>query len=138
MGAFSSLGCMPQLDIRRLAAVDMYGTRGSSLRRRLIVAEIIAGATVGTALGVLVAIDSSSGWQLFGLWLAGTCLNYVPLSLHAVSLLRPGALSAELAGVDVAAEHRSYTRQQVWIAVPLLFVALSLVQLRGRRTETSS
>jgi hypothetical protein len=30
---------MPQLAIRRLAAVDMYGTRGSTLRRRLIVAS---------------------------------------------------------------------------------------------------
>ncbi len=121
---------MPRLDIRRLASVDMYGTAGSRLRRRVIVAEFVFGAVVGTALGVVVAITSSGlGWRLFGIWLAGACLNYVPLALHALSLLPGHRLEAELADVDTGSELRHYTVAQLWIAVPLLFAALGLLQL---------
>jgi hypothetical protein len=119
-----------RLDLRRLAAVDMYGARGTLLRRRVIVAEFVLGAVVGTALGVAVAASASSlGWRVFGLWLAGACLNYVPLALHAISLSRKGRLAAELAGVDVPGELRYYTKAQLWIAVPLLFVVLGVTQL---------
>jgi hypothetical protein len=121
------------LDVRRLAAVDMHGARGTALRRRVIVAEFVLGAVLGTALGVVATASASAiGWRLFGLWIATACLNYVPLALHAISLLRPGALDAELAGVDVGQELRYYTKAQVWIAVPLLFVVLAIAQL-GRR-----
>ena len=122
-----------RVDVRRLAAVDMHGVRGTTLRRRVIVAEFVLGAFVGTALGVAAAASASAiGWRLFGLWIATACLNYVPLALHAISLLRPGALDAELAGVDVGQELRYYTKAQMWIAVPLLFVVLAIAQL-GRR-----
>jgi uncharacterized membrane protein len=119
-----------RLDLRRLAAVDMHGARGSLLRRRVIVAEFVLGAVVGTALGVAVAASASSaGWRVFGLWLVGACVNYVPLALHAISLSRPGRLDAELAGVDVPDELRYYTKAQLWIAVPALFVVLGVTQL---------
>jgi len=35
---------MPFLDVRRLAAVDMHGTHGTLLRRRIILAEFVLGA----------------------------------------------------------------------------------------------
>ncbi len=125
-----------RLEIRRLAAVDMYGARGTMLRRRVIVAEFVLGAVLGTALGVAVAASASAlGWRVFGVWLAGGCLNYVPLALHAISLLRPGRLEAELAGVDVRQELRYYTKAQVWIVVPLLFVVLAIAQLRQRPSQ---
>jgi hypothetical protein len=125
---------MPRVDVRRLAAVDMHGLRGTSLRRRVIVAEFVLGALGGVALGVLVAATGSSlGFRLFGAWIAGACLNYVPLSIHAISLLPERRLERELAGVDVPAELRHYTKAQLWIAVPLLFVALDLRQRRGRK-----
>jgi hypothetical protein len=76
---------------------------------------------------------SSLGFRLFGAWIAGACLNYVPLSIHAISLLPERRLERELAGVDVPAELRHYTKAQLWIAVPLLFVALDLRQRRGRK-----
>jgi hypothetical protein len=120
-----------RIDVRRLAAVDMHGTHGTQRRRRIIVAEFVLGAVVGTAIGVAVAVTASSaGWRVFGAWIAGACLNYVPLALHALDLSRPGRLGAELEGVDVPAELRYYTKAQLWIAVPLLFIVLALAQRR--------
>jgi hypothetical protein len=105
----------------------MYGGRGTRLRRNLIVAEFVLGALGGVAVGILVAATGPSlGWLLFGLWLAGACLNYVPLAAHALSLLPGSRLEAELAGVDIRGELRYYTRAQLWIAVPLLFIVLGL------------
>jgi hypothetical protein len=125
---------MPRLEMRRLAAVDMHGARGTVFRRRLIVAEFVLGAVAGTALGVYVAASASSlAWRLFGIWIAGACLNYVPLALHSLSLLRDGALRAELRGADVRAELRHYTAVQVWVAVPLLFDVLAVRQLTAGR-----
>ena len=122
---------MPLLDIRRLAAVDMHGARGTLLRRRIILAEFVLGALAGTGLGLFLAFVSSSvGWVVFGALLAGICLNYVPLALHALRLSRRGALDAELEGVDLPRELRRYTKLQFWIAVPLLFVGLAAVSTR--------
>jgi hypothetical protein len=125
---------VPRLEMRRLAAVDMHGARGTVLRRRVIVAEFVLGAVAGTAGGVYVAASASSlGWRLFGIWIAGACLNYVPLALHSLSLLRDGALGAELRDADVRAELRHYTAAQVWVAVPLLFDVLAVRQLTAGR-----
>jgi hypothetical protein len=115
--------------VRRLAAIDMYGARGALGRRRVIVAEFVLGALAGTALGVWLALAATTlGWRLFGVWIAGACLNYVPLALYALSLARPGRLEAELEGVDVRHELRYYTKAQFFIAVPLLFVVLAPLQ----------
>jgi hypothetical protein len=122
---------MPDVDVRRLAAVDMHGVRGTRLRRRIIVAEFILGALGCTALGLLAVGSAELGWRLFGAWLAGVGLNYMPLALHAVSLLPAGRLAAELAGADIGRELRHYTGAQFWGMVPLLFVVLALIQLRN-------
>ncbi|HET8742692.1 MAG TPA: hypothetical protein VFM41_08725 [Gaiella sp.] len=120
---------MPRIDVRRLAAVDMYGAHGTQRRRRIIVAEFVLGAVVGTAIGVAVAVAAGSlGWRVFGAWIAGACLNYVPLAAHALDLSRPGRLASELEGVDVPRELRHYTKAQFWIAVPLLFLVLAARQ----------
>lgn len=122
---------MPLPDVRRLAAVDMHGARGTLFRRRIILAEFVLGALAGTGLGVFLAVASSSvGLCAFGALLAGICLNYVPLALHALQLSRRGALDAELRGVDLPRELRRYTKLQFWIAVPLLFVGLAAVSTR--------
>jgi hypothetical protein len=61
---------MPRLDVRRLAAVDMYGTAGTQWRRRVITGEFIAGAIGCFALGLWVAFTAEAfGWRLFGAWL---------------------------------------------------------------------
>jgi hypothetical protein len=124
---------MPYVDVRRLAAVDMYGVRGTMLRRRVILAEFVVGAVSGTVLGAVVAASASSvGWLVFGVWVAGIGLNYVPLALHALSLSPRGRLDDQLSGVDVRRDLRRYTREQFWLAVPLLFVVFAASQFRAR------
>ena len=121
------------MDVRRLAAVDMHGAYGRPWRRWVIVAEFLTGATAGVALGVYLTA-AAQGWaRLIGLWVAGACLNYVPLAAHALDLTRPGRLDRELAGVDIRAALRHYTTRQLWIAVPLLLWLLALRQWRAPR-----
>jgi hypothetical protein len=110
------------VDVRRLAAVDMHGLKGTSLRRRIIVAEFVLGALVMVGVGSYFLFTMSGGWPLFALWLIGAGLNYVPLSVHAISLTKPGALAAELGAIDVPAELRRYGVLQLWIFVPLALV----------------
>ena len=120
---------MTLVDVRRLAAVDMWGAAGTRFRRRIILAEFVAGATLGVALGILVLVTAdSTAWMVFGAYLVGVCLNYVPLALHAASLYPPERLEAELEGVDIGRELRRYTVLQVWLFVPVLFVALAVIQ----------
>jgi hypothetical protein len=121
------------VDVRRLAAVDMHGAYGRPWRRWVIVAEFLTGATVGVALGVYVTAVAHGWGRLIGLWVAGACLNYVPLAAHALDLTRPGRLDRELAGVDIPAALRHYTTRQLWVAVPLLFWPLALRQWRAPR-----
>ena len=56
----------------------MHGSRGTTRRRRLILAEFVLGATVGPAISLakLVTASSTSGFVL-GAWLLGATLNYV-------------------------------------------------------------
>ncbi len=116
-------------NVRRLAAVDMHGAHGTSLRRTVIVSEFVLGAVAGTPLGILLATRASAlGWLLLGIWIAGICLNYVPLALHALSLAGRGRLESELRGADISQELRHYTKAQLWIFVPLLFVVLAPLQ----------
>ena len=128
------MGVMERLDVRRLAAVDMYGAAGTRRRRRLIRAEFILGAVGGIGLGVWAAATAATpGWQLFGAWIAGVGVNYAALAWQAALLSRPGALEAELAGADLPRELRRYSYLQLWVVVPLLLAVLALRQHRVRR-----
>jgi hypothetical protein len=120
---------METLDVRRLAAVDMHGVAGTSRRRRLIRAEFVLGAAGCLSLGVWAAVTAPApGWKLFGAWLAGAGVNYAVLTWQALSLSRPGALEAELAGADIRRDLRYYSSRQFWVAVPLLFAVLAFRQ----------
>lgn len=126
---------MLSMDVKRLAALDMWGTRGTARRRRIIVTEFIIGAIGGTAIGAWVMVAASrTGTEVFGAWIAAAALNYVPLSVYAIRLSRPGALDAELAGVDTGRELRRYSVLQVLLVVPLAFWVLSVLALARRRT----
>lgn len=119
------------LDVRRLAAIDMWGSAGAPWRRWIILAEFLLGVLGGGALGLgLLSAGGGAGRTAVGLWLTGVAANYVPLSVHALTLVRPGALDAEIEGVDVPAELRHYTTAQLWVAVPLLLVPLAAAQWR--------
>ena len=118
-----------RLDVRRLAAVDMWGSAGVRWRRWVILIEFLLGVVGGGALGIglIVARDGFLG-RLLGAWLIGVALNYVPLAVHALALIRPNALEAELTGVDVYQELRHYTTAQFWVVVPVLLVILGARQ----------
>ena len=57
---------MTRLDVKRLAVLDMWGTAGTSRRRRLIRAEFLVGVIGCTGLGVYV-LATGSGWMT-ALW----------------------------------------------------------------------
>jgi len=105
----------------------MYGGSGSRLRRCLVLAEFAVAALGGLALGgwILTALASVGG-VIFGIWLIGTGLNYVPLAAYAIVLTRSGALEAELSEVDVSRELRYYTARLFWLFVPLAVVVMAI------------
>ncbi|MGC5310958.1 hypothetical protein [Micromonospora zamorensis] len=122
------------MNVRRLAAVDMHGARGTTRRRRIILAEFLVGVVAMVGLGIwLLASSSGLGSRAIGLWLTGAGLNYAPLSLYAVALMRPGALDTELTGVDIDRELRRYTVLQLWVFVPLSLVAFAVRDALTRR-----
>jgi hypothetical protein len=111
----------------------MWGSDGTSRRRRIIRAEFAIGAIGCTLLGVF-ALARGSGWQFaIGIWLLGAGANYVPLALHAQSLSRPGALEGELHGLDIPHELRRAGLRQFWIAVPFAGAGAALAQARSER-----
>jgi hypothetical protein len=119
------------VNVRRLAALDMYGTTGTARRKRVILAEFTAALAVTVALGTWLAIgESGLGTRILGIWLIGAGLNYAPLAAFAISLRRPGALEAELADLDTGRELRRYSVLQLWILVPLALIAMTV---QGRK-----
>ncbi|MEU8114990.1 hypothetical protein [Micromonospora sp. NPDC048947] len=122
------------MNVRRLAAIDMYGSRGTTRRRRIILAEFLVGVVLMVTWGCwLLASANGFGTRAFGLWLVGAGLNYAPLSLYALALMRPGALDVELAGVDTDRELRRYTVLQLWVFVPFALVVFAIRDALARR-----
>jgi len=113
------------VNVRRLAAIDMYGVRGTARRRRIILVEFVAGVVAMVSIGGWMLTQSSeTGGRLLGLWFIGAGLNYAPLAMYAIALSRSGALGAELADVDTHKELHRYGVLQLWILVPLSLVVL--------------
>jgi hypothetical protein len=84
----------------------MWGSAGTTRRRRLIGAEFVVGAAGCTILAVL-ALLASGGWEVaVGVWLVGAGANDPPLAVHAHSLSGSGALEAELENLDLVREFR--------------------------------
>ena len=127
------------IDVRRLAAIDMYGRHGSKRRRRLILAEFVLAAIDIPLLGLTIVLAPALPRVFLGAYLIGVGLNFVPLALHAISMSRAGLLGTELAGVDVAAELRRYTAKHLFIGIPLLVLTLGVAQFAmSRRTPSES
>lgn len=115
------------MNVRRLAAIDMYGTRGTMRRRRVITAELILTTIGAVALGIWLTWNAPGlGGRLFGMWAIGVGLNYAPLAAYAITLSRPGAIGAELDGIDTSRELRRYGLLQFWAAVPLALAGLTV------------
>ena len=79
-------------DPRRLAAADMWGTRGSLRRRRIIRGEFVVGACGCTLLGILTLLHGSGGWIFLGVWLVGAGANYFPLVIPCHRVVAAGGL----------------------------------------------
>lgn len=114
------------MDPRRLAAVDMYGTHGTSRRRRIILFEFVAGLIAALAFGAWLVSVGDVGNAVIGIIIIGIGLNYAPLAVYAVKFSPAGALEGELSDVDVPAELRRYTILQLWVFVPLALVVLDV------------
>jgi len=85
---------------------------------------VVGCITLGT-----FAVLSGSGWEVgLGVWLLGVGVNDVPLALHAQTLSRPGALEAELEGVELHRELRRAGLTQFWIAVPFAVAIAAVAQ----------
>jgi hypothetical protein len=92
---------MTAVDVRRLAAIDMYGTTGTVRRRRIVLAEFIAGTVGLVTMGAWLARASVGlGGRVLGIWMIGAGLNYALLAAHALALSQPGALGVELRGFE--------------------------------------
>jgi len=87
------------IDVRRLAAIDMYGRHGSKRRRRLILAEFVLAAIDIPLLGLTIVLAPALPRVFLGAYLIGVGLNFVPLALHAISMSRAGLLGTA-AGAD--------------------------------------
>lgn len=123
------------VDVRRLAAVDMWGATGRLRRRALVRSEFVVGAIGCCILGGFV-LWSGSGWQLpLGVWLLGAGVNYVPLAVYAQMLSRPGSLEAELEDLDLRRELRYAGVRQLWIALPFAVAIAATVGARPRRRD---
>ena len=134
-----SVGSMkPRLNVRRLAAVDMYGSSGAAWRRWVILLEFVIGTAGIATLGIRVLNAGDIGTVVLGLYLLGVALNYLPLAAYALMFLRPATLRSELAGVDLGGELRRYTNAQFWVFVPLVLLGLDVSQRARRQGESAT
>jgi hypothetical protein len=114
------------IDLRKLAAVDV-----AFLGSRFILTEFSFGVFVSLGLGVLTLVRIASlGGIIIGTYLLCIGINYVPLLLHAISLVRHGTARQEIADElhDKRRMFRKYRRQSLLLLVPLALPILTLVQ----------
>lgn len=119
-------------EVRRFAALDMYGVAGTRRRRRIVVVEFVVGAVGMLLAGGVLTVHGAWPW---GLWLLGCGLGYGALAVHAVTLYPSHRLEAELDGVDILAELRRYGAAQLLLFVPGLVVIVAVAQALGGRLE---
>jgi hypothetical protein len=125
------------IDIRKLAAVNI-----AFLGTRFILIEFSIGILGSLGLGVLTLLRSHTiGGIALGSYLLFIGVNYVPLLLHAISLVRHESAHHEL--VDELTEKRllfrKYRRQSLLLLVPLVVPVLALAPAfhRSRPSEHS-
>jgi hypothetical protein len=118
------------IDVRRLAAVDLSG-----LGPKIIIPEFVLAVVGAPLLGVLTLFRGGSpGVKALGVALIGLGLNYVPLLIHAVDLVRRHDVQAEIA--DEAGDRRAlyakYRKQSVWLLLPFVVAVAALWQTKRR------
>jgi hypothetical protein len=116
------------VDVRRLAAVDLSG-----LGPKIIIPEFGLAVVGAPVLGVLTLVRSESlALTAFGVGLIGLGVNYVPLLIHAIDLVRQSAVEAAIA--DEPSDRRTlyakYRKQSLWLLVPFVVGGAALVQMK--------
>ena len=121
------------VDFRKLAAVDV-----AFLGSRLILAEFSIGVFGSLALGVITLLRSHSvGGIALGFYLLCIGINYMPLLLYAIRLVRLDSASYEIAEeiTDKRRMFRKYRRQSLLLLVPLAVPILALAREFHRDTS---
>ena len=116
------------IDIRRLAALDI-----AFLGSRFILAEFAIGVFGSLGLGVLTLLRTQSlGGTVFGAYLLCLGVNYVPLLVHAIDLVRHGTAHQEIANElhEGRRMFRKYRRQSLLLLVPLVVPVLAILERR--------
>ena len=78
---------------------------------------------------------------VFGAYLLLLGLNYVPLLIHAISMVRDGSVLSEIAEdlSDKRAAFRKYRRQSLFLLLPLIVPIVAIVQeIHRRRTRSAN
>ena len=114
------------IDFRKLAALDI-----AFLGSRLILAEFSIGVFGSLALGSFTLLRSHSvGGIALGCYLLFIGINYVPLLLYAITIVRIDSARDEIA--DEQTDHqgmfRKYRRQSLLLLVPLAVPILVLAR----------
>ena len=111
--------------VRRLAVIDLHGSRGTARRLWLVRCEFALTIAVCVFLGVLFCRHGGvTGWIL-GLALLGIGCNYAVLTGWAIVLWNPQRLALEFQATSIAVDGRSYSIGQWRLAVPFLFLVLA-------------
>ena len=121
------------INIRKLAAFDVV-----FLGPRFILAEFGLAVFLSPALGLFTLIRSHSAWQvILGGYLLSLGVNYVPLLLYAIAIVRHRSaqqeVADELAGRDRSA--RRYRLQSLLLLVPFVVPLLAIAQERQKAQE---
>ena len=119
--------------IRKLAALDIV-----FLGPKLILAEFSLGVFLSAAIGLVTLKRSHSVWQIvLGGYILSLAVNYVPLLLYAIAILRHRSAREEAAH-EVADRDRSfrrYRRQSLLLIVPFAVPILAIAQERQKVRE---
>jgi membrane protease YdiL (CAAX protease family) len=112
------------IDFRKLAALDI-----AFLGSRLVVAEFSIGVFGSFALGIFTLLRSHSvGGVALGSYLLFIGINYVPLLVYAIRIVRLYSARDEVAEerADKHGMFRKYRRQSLLLLVPLAVPILAL------------
>ena len=116
--------------VRKLAAIDLH-----FLGTKLILAEFALGVIGPIFFGIWtlrVGNLRSHSWQTtaFGAYLFLLGINYLPLLLHAVGLVRDGSASAEIADdlEDKRTAFQKYRRYSLLLLLPLVVPVVALIE----------
>jgi hypothetical protein len=122
------------ISIRKLAALDI-----AFLGPKLILAEFGGGILLAAAIGLLTLRRSHSVWQiLLGAYLLTLAVNYVPLLLYAITIVRHRSAQVEVAHevTDRNRSFRRYRRQSLLLLVPFAVPILAIAQERQKSSRS--